>query len=98
MSNRSYTTTILMLSIVALTAFALADTATASTQSSMLNSSSADRRAIARLVFGGFGWTVMGFASMITCIEFFKTRDAGIFMYLSMGILIFFFLGGYFNR
>ena len=57
-----------------------------------------DRKAIAKLVFGGFGWTVIASASVIAVIDFFQKRDFTIFMNLAIGFLMFFILGQYFNH
>lgn len=72
------------------------DASSATTQASLLAGAAADRKLIASKVLGGFGWTCMGFASLIAIIEFFTKRDNSIFMYLSFAFVIFFALGRYF--
>ena len=70
----------------------------ATTQKSLLDGATTDRRLIAQLVLGDFGWIVMGSASIIAAVEFFQKKDAWILGYLSFGYILFFTLGKYFSH
>lgn len=97
-SKKRAVITIACFLLVAGTCATVAAAASPTTQKSLLDGAAADRKALAAMVFGGFGWTVMGVVSISGAIDYFQKREMSLLISLGIGWMIFIFLGKYFSR